>query len=165
MAAASLGCLIVILAAYWGAQVALQNPAVPTPATTQTIFATPVASANTPVPGATQLPGATPTATKALEPADVDSLSALLKAEVNERDLITLTHRLKKVTQTIPLVVNATPPAFKVGDKRVVWVSDQPNKKNFTTTATLRYVTPHVYERRRATSKECDPHGQRTGQE
>src|SRR5206468_1992341 len=94
-------------------------------------------------PGAGQ--SATPSASRTPDSADADSLNVLLKTVIHERDLITLTQRLKKVTQPIPIVVNATPPSFKTGDQRVLWVADQPNKKNFTTTATLRYVTPHVY--------------------
>jgi hypothetical protein len=95
--------------------------------------------------GATPSSQPTPPLTRTVAADDVASLNALMQATVRERDLITLTHRLKKVTQPIPLVVNDTPPTFKVGDQRVLWVADQPNKKNFTTTATVRYVTAHVY--------------------
>lgn len=98
----------------------------------------------TPIPGHTAIPQGTPTP-RANDAQDTASLDALVKAEVHERDLIALTKRLRKVTQPIPTMVNATPPSFKVGDRRVLWVADQPNKKNFTTTATLRYITPHVY--------------------
>lgn len=98
----------------------------------------------TPIPGRTAIPQGTPTP-RANDAQDTASLDALVKAEVHERDLIALTKRLRKVTQPIPTMVNATPPSFKVGDRRVLWVADQPNKKNFTTTATLRYITPHVY--------------------
>jgi hypothetical protein len=113
------------------------------------------ASRRTPAPRATPAANATPTRGVAVGPtptstpnaaANVASLETLLKTAVRERDLYALTQRLKlKSNQPIPKVVNATPPSYKVGDQRVLWVMDEPNKKHFTTTATLRYISPHVY--------------------
>ncbi len=106
--------------------------------------------------GPAQTPGgptpadATPFAPAATRPpdaasADAASLKALLSATLDERDQSALTVRFKKAKGPIPTVVNATPPSYKVGDQRVLWVADQPAKKQFTVTATIRYITPHVY--------------------
>src|SRR5437870_4990015 len=127
-----------IALAYLGAQLASQAPTIET-----LVVSTPAAL--TPAEAATAGPTSTPRASAAAAASDAASLDALLKSDVHERDLIALTKRLKKVTQPIPTVVNATPPSYKMGDQRVLWIADQPNKKNFTSTATLRYVTPHVY--------------------
>ena len=138
---ALLSCCVlsVIALAYLGAQLASQAPTIET-----LVVSTPAAL--TPAEAATAGPTSTPRASaSAAAASDAASLDALLKSDVHERDLIALTKRLKKVTQPIPTVVNATPPSYKVGDQRVLWIADQPNKKNFTSTATLRYVTPHVY--------------------
>ncbi len=152
IAVALLSCCVlsIVVFAYLGTRLASQLP------TLETIVAiTPVDGGSTPSGLQTTAPVGTPAPTpqRTLTPrantppdaSDAASLDALLKSDVHERDLIALTKRLKKVTQPIPTVVNATPPTFKVGDQRVLWIADQPAKKNFTTTATLRYVTPHVY--------------------
>ncbi len=69
----------------------------------------------------------------------------LAEVEVPERDLVKLAARLKKLDRPIPVVVNETPPRYEVGDREVFWVSNQDTKEHFTITATLRYMTPHVY--------------------
>src|SRR5207237_1084717 len=130
--------LLAVLAIYWYTVLSIRGPAAPTPNATSVAAPSPTASASG-TPGAQGTSGgsqsATPAAIQTPDSADVDSLNALLKTAINERDLITLTHRLRKVTQPIPAVVNATSPSFKTGDQRLLWVADQPNKKNFTTTA------------------------------
>ncbi len=130
--------LSVIVLAYVGSRLASPLP----PAQTS-VAVSPAASTPTTVSRA--VPTNTPRANTPADAADIASLDALLKADIHERDLIALTERLKKVTQPIPSVVNATPPNYKIGDQRVLWVADQPAKRNFTTTATLRYATAHVY--------------------
>ncbi|MBI5879185.1 MAG: immune inhibitor A [Chloroflexi bacterium] len=123
-----------------------------TPAPVATSVSGPVQTA---VPGATlpaSTPGTVPTPATVPLPtrvpdaasADAASLKALLAANIDERDQSALTVRLKKVKGPIPAVVNATPPSYKVGDQRVLWIADQPAKKQFTVTASVRYVTPHV---------------------
>lgn len=69
----------------------------------------------------------------------------LAETSIPERDLIALTTRLKKVDQPIPLVVNDTPPNYALGDKEVFWISDLDAEVYYTTTATLSYLTPHLY--------------------
>jgi immune inhibitor A len=135
-------CLMGIVAFYIAAQSSAPGGADATPRVTAEAGESPAAATPS---GATSSAQPTPPGTKTVEADDAASLNTLLSTNVGERDLITLTHRLKKVTQPIPLVVNDTPPSFKVGDQRKLWVADQPNKKNFTTTATLHYVTAHVY--------------------
>ena len=44
----------------------------------------------------------------------------------------------------IPIVVNATPPSYKVGDKAQFWVSNSDTDEHHQVTAELRYVTDHV---------------------
>ena len=44
----------------------------------------------------------------------------------------------------IPIVVNATPPSYKVGDKAQFWVSNSDTQEHFQVTAELRYMTDHV---------------------
>jgi immune inhibitor A len=69
----------------------------------------------------------------------------LAETTIPERDLIALAARLKRATQPIPLVVNETPPHYAPGDEEVFWVSNMDAKTHYTTTATLSYVTPHLY--------------------
>lgn len=144
ISAALFSCLVlmVVVAAYLGARLTTIAP--------DTTNAETTLAPNTRVPASTPSAANTPRATASVAapssaPANSASLDALLKAEVHERDLYALTRRLKNISQPIPKVVNDSAPSFKVGDQRVLWVADEPNKKHFTTTATLRYVTPHVY--------------------
>jgi hypothetical protein len=62
-----------------------------------------------------------------------------------ERDLLALTSRLKKPAEPIPVVVNATPPHFEVGDRAEFWINEQATNTYFRSWATLRYITPHLY--------------------
>ena len=63
------------------------------------------------------------------------------------RDPLALAQRILRPAQPIPRVVNATSPAYRIGDRAGFWVSDgtQATPVHFILTATLRYVTPHVY--------------------
>ncbi len=69
-----------------------------------------------------------------------------LVAETNVpyADLIAITKRLKKIPN-IPRVVREQPVIYTVGDQAVFWVSNPDTETNRQITATLRYVTPHVY--------------------
>jgi len=120
----SLCCCLTLLCLGIGAVVAPwigELPTTPTPTPVPIIVRTPVAS--------------------------VERSTEELLAEISipERDLIALATRLKKVDQPIPLVVNATPPSYALGDKEVFWVSNLDAKVNYTTTAILSYVTTHLY--------------------
>jgi len=70
---------------------------------------------------------------------------ALARVEVPERDLLALAIRFGRVTGPVEPVVNPTPPRYELGDKEVFWITDQDAKTHFTATATLRYITPHLY--------------------
>ena len=66
-------------------------------------------------------------------------------AVIPERDLRELATRLKHPTEPIPEVVNVEPPSYQVGDTEVFWVGNLDTNEQFTVTARLRYVTPHLY--------------------
>ncbi len=66
-------------------------------------------------------------------------------AKVPERDLLDLAMRLKKPSQPIKRIVRETPLKYKIGDQEAFWISDQRANVHFTATATLRYITPHLY--------------------
>jgi hypothetical protein len=92
----------------------------------------------------TSVPVVTPTSTPTA-PVQRSTEKLLAETPIPERNLVALTARLKKVDQPIPLVVNETPPHYAVGDKEVFWVSNIDAKVHYTTTATLSYMTPHLY--------------------
>jgi immune inhibitor A len=101
----------------------------------------------TPVPVVTPTPApvATPTPPTPVPPS-VRSIEQLLaETSIPERDLVALTARLKRLGQPIPVVANDTPPNYAVGDKDVFWVGNVDTTTNYTVTATLGYVTPHLY--------------------
>ncbi len=62
-----------------------------------------------------------------------------------DRDLLEVAGRLRSDAGPIPRVVNPTPPNYSVGARETFWLSDIQGARHFTTTATLRYVTPHTY--------------------
>ncbi|MFQ5874285.1 MAG: hypothetical protein ACE5JL_10855, partial [Dehalococcoidia bacterium] len=98
----------------------------------------------TPTLTPTPVPVGTPTSTPA-SPAERSTTELLAETSIAQRDLLTLAARLKKVDQPIPLVVNDTPPHYAVGDKDIFWVANVDTTTNHTTTATLSYLTPHLY--------------------
>jgi hypothetical protein len=68
----------------------------------------------------------------------------LAEAKMPERDQRELALRLKGVTD-IPVVVNAKPPTFKVGDKQTFWVSNSDTDEHHQVTSTLKYLNDHIY--------------------
>ncbi len=92
----------------------------------------------------TPMPVVTPTPAP-VAPAERSIEQLLAETSIPERDLVALTARLKKLDQPIPLVVNDTPPHYAVGDKDIFWVANVDTTTNHTTTATLSYLTPHLY--------------------
>jgi len=96
----------------------------------------------------TPMPVVTPTSTPVaapMAPAERSTEQLLAETSIPERDLVALTARLKKLAQPIPVVVNDIPPDYAVGDKDVFWVANVDTATNYTTTATLSYLTPHLY--------------------
>jgi immune inhibitor A len=113
------------------------NTPTPAPVTTQAPAPTP-----TPAPVIVQ----TPVLGKGPVPLAKPSTEELLAETVlPERDLLALTTRLKKPAEPIPVVVNATPPHYEVGDRAEFWISEQATNTYFRSWATLRYITPHVH--------------------
>jgi len=107
---------------------------------------------STPTPAPVVIPTLTPSPVSVVTPTPapvtpaVRSIEQLLaETSIPQRDLVALAARLKKLDQPIPLVVNDTPPHYAVGDKDVFWVTNVDTTTNYTVTATLSYVTPHLY--------------------
>ncbi|MFB0535521.1 MAG: hypothetical protein ACETWR_11120 [Anaerolineae bacterium] len=110
-----------------------------TPAPTLTALPTIV---QTPIPTPTPAPVIVRTPVLPVEPSTEEWLAETV---LPERDLLALTTRLKKPAQPIPVVVNATPPHYEVGDRAEFWISEQATNTYFRSWATLRHITPHVY--------------------
>ncbi len=106
----------------------------PAPIVRSTLTPTPVSVVVTPT--------LTPTPSS---PAYRSTTELLAETSIPQRDPIALATRLKGVDQPIPVVVNDTPPSYALGDTEVFWVSDVDARVNYTTTATLSYLTPHLY--------------------
>ena len=71
--------------------------------------------------------------------------AVLESASVPERDLRDLAIRLKRAPADVPRAVTAAAAPRQIGDPQAFWVSDQAAHSYSKTTATLRYITPHVY--------------------
>ena len=104
----------------------------------------------TAVPTIVQTPVPTPTPAPVIVrtpvlPAEPSTEEWLAETVLPERDLLALTTRLKKPAQPIPVVVNATPPHYEVGDRAEFWINEQATNTYFRSWATLRHITPHVY--------------------
>ncbi len=84
---------------------------------------------------------ATPVPTYALS----ETERQLLAVVIPTRDLRDLAQRLRPGVGEIPLVVNPTPPSYKVGDRKTFWASNTDTDEHFQIEAELRYITPHVY--------------------
>jgi hypothetical protein len=102
------------------------------------------------LPGGPDIPFGPPTPTPVVEitrppVADVptDTLEALKTTIVPENDPIELACRLK-ATCDIPEIVPPTSPR-QVGEQDTFWVTNVDTNENFEVTASLKYVTPHVY--------------------
>ena len=110
-----------------------------------------VAGASTPRPTAVE-PALQATAQMTLPAASTaagavvsDTESQIASTILPTRDMRSLTLRLKAGATDIPLVVNATPPAYRVGDTISFWVENGDTEQHRQISATLHYVTPHVY--------------------
>ncbi len=114
--------------------------AAPAPTATSRPSPTPSPPSPTPRPSPTPTAVASPTPT-----AELSTEQRLAEAIIPERDQLALANRLLRPPTPIPAVVNPTPPTYRIGDQDVFWVGDQVSRSHFTATATLRYITPHVY--------------------
>lgn len=73
-----------------------------------------------------------------------DEARALLAAEMPAADPRLLALRLRSAATEIPIVVNATPPVYQVGDKQQFWISNSDTQEHKQITAELKYMTAHV---------------------
>jgi len=97
-----------------------------------------------PTPPLTTAPALSPVpqVTTVLQPAMASPLSAI---QIPPRDERALAERLQRAGAIAPQVVNATPPSYKVGDQIRFWIENSDTQAHRQITATLKYVTPHVY--------------------
>jgi len=140
-------CCCVAALLGWGVYTAARDPgfqelvdevsATSTPTPVPVIVRTPVP---TPVPPPTPLNTQTPA-----PPPPLTTEEMLAQEIVPERNLRELAQQFKDPGVPIPVVVNPTPPVYRLGDKETFWVSNIDTDENFQITAELRYATPHVY--------------------
>ena len=81
--------------------------------------------------------------TGAIPTLDAES-AALLANTMPAADARDLALRFHPEDGDIPIVVNATPPSYKVGDKAQFWVSNSDTQEHHQVTAELKYMTDHV---------------------
>ena len=111
----------------------------------------PATSTARPWPTFTTPPSPSPSPTPTLPPTPLPTPSPtptevpINAVEVPARDLLALAARLKGISEPIPVVVNKTPPSYKLGDQEVFWVGNTETGEQFQVTATLRVITPHLY--------------------
>jgi len=96
---------------------------------------------------ATSVPTATPPIALTREPPGqipTEALTLLEQTIVPENDLTVLACRFKGVCN---LPATLPPPAqpLSIGDQQTFWVNNEDTRANLQVTATLRYITPHVY--------------------
>jgi immune inhibitor A len=138
-------CAVALLG--WGAYTFVSAPdfqeyvdevsATATPTPVPVIVRTPVP---TPVPPPTPLNTRTPT-----PPLPLTTEEMLALEPVPQRNPRELAQQFKDPGGPIPVVVNSTPPTYRLGDIETFWVSNIDTDENFQITAELRYVLPHVY--------------------
>ncbi|KAF0107549.1 MAG: hypothetical protein FD146_1583 [Anaerolineaceae bacterium] len=79
-----------------------------------------------------------------VEDIPADTLTVLEQTIVPEADLPAIVCRLKGVCN-VPLTVAGPTVPLAVGEQQTFWVTDTDTNDDFQVTATLRYVTDHVY--------------------
>ncbi len=89
----------------------------------------------------------TPSPTPSVERPSLDTISTetietLGKTIVPENDPYELSCRLQAVCD-VPTTVPSNP--YKLGDQETFWVTNVDTVENFEITATMRYISPHVY--------------------
>jgi immune inhibitor A len=87
-----------------------------------------------------------PTVALAGAATSVSSELALAQATIPASNERILAQRLEPGMGDIPATVNPTPPSYKVGDKISFWVQNGQTQVHRQISATLEYITPHVYE-------------------
>ncbi|MDH7484866.1 MAG: immune inhibitor A [Anaerolineae bacterium] len=95
-------------------------------------------------PLVTDTPAPTPTAKAMATPAP-STEEHLAQAVLPTRDLRDLALRLRHHAGEIPVVVNATPPHYEVGDVETFWLGNVDTEEHFQIEAELLVKLPHVY--------------------
>jgi immune inhibitor A len=119
-----------------------QSPTL-TPSPTRPVTLTPPPTRPGPTP--TLSPSPTRPRPTPIPTAEPSTLEKLLTTEMPTRDLYALATRLKRVEGLTARVVHEEPPRYAIGDEAPFWIGDQVRRTYFSTTATLRYATPHLY--------------------
>lgn len=78
-----------------------------------------------------------------IAPLDAEA-QALFASEMPAADARALALRFRTDVVEIPLVVNAAPPAYQVGDKQQFWISNSDTQEHKQIIAKLEYATEHV---------------------
>ena len=117
------------------------RPATPFPQATAEPGLATVAPKTDATPGSQSQPAADSAAGIPLLDGEAQALAADEMPAADARDLAL---RLNPSIGDIPIVVNATPPVYKVGDTAPFWVSNSDTEEHNQVTAELRYVTDHV---------------------
>ncbi|MGQ9516116.1 MAG: hypothetical protein ACUVT1_02505 [Anaerolineae bacterium] len=102
--------------------------------------APPAAPTRTAVPTPSPAPAPSPTAVPTLS-----TIQALERAEMPARDPIALAERFVHSGAPISPIAHATPPAYRLGDRDVFWITDEDAGVHYAVTATLRYISDHLY--------------------
>lgn len=87
-------------------------------------------------------PSSTPEITRPTEEISTETVETLGNTIVPENDPYDLACRLQNVCN-VPTTVPSKP--YKLGDQETFWVTNVDTVENFQATATLRYVSEHVY--------------------
>lgn len=134
----------------------LNGPEIPTATPTNTDTPTPLIPTNiptpallSPTPATNELPAPslTPTFSEPTPAAPAErSLFILQHTNVPPRDLYSIAARIKfKSNEPIPRTTDRPPGDYKIGHTDTFFISDLPNKRYYTITATVREVTSHAY--------------------
>lgn len=78
-------------------------------------------------------------------PSERETARIVAQDSIPERDLHALAWRLQGVIEAQATPIAATPPNYDLGDRLAFSVHDVAENSFFTTTAILRYETPHAY--------------------
>ena len=78
-------------------------------------------------------------------PSERETARVVARTSIPERDLHALARLLLGITETQATPITTGPPDYVVGDELAFWVHDVAENSFFTSTAILRYETPHAY--------------------
>jgi immune inhibitor A len=78
-------------------------------------------------------------------PAKRETARLLYSTTLPQRDLVDLSQRLAGLPELLEVEPPSDPPEYGVGDEMAFWIHDLQTVSYYTTTATLRYETPHAY--------------------